>query len=266
MQNIQRPLPFVLASTNTGAMIVNHLDRNENAYGAYGVGYQYLQTASFDALEVSNVIELLKLRRKYFKEGVFALDCGANIGAHTIPWAIATTNWGGGIAFEAQERIYYALAGNLALNNCFNFRALNVALGCPKKEGEFLNIPRLDYTKASSFGSLELKFNEKREFIGQEINQEDNTQKVPLISIDSLNLERIDLIKLDVERMEMEVLEGGAKSIERFHPILLIEIIKSNQKEIQEFLQNLGYEIFAMGINILAIHKQDPCIKDIKWN
>ena len=94
MQNIQRPLPFVLASTNTGAMIVNHLDRNENAYGAYGVGYQYLQTASFDALEVGNVIELLKLRRQYFKDGVFALDCGANIGAHTISWAIHTTNWG----------------------------------------------------------------------------------------------------------------------------------------------------------------------------
>ncbi len=262
MQNIQRPLPFVLASTNTGAMIVNYLDRNENAYGAYGVGYQYLQTASFDALEVGNVIELLKLRKQYFKEGVFALDCGANIGAHTIAWSIATTNWGGGLAFEAQERIYYALAGNLALNNCFNFRALNVALGCPKKKEEFLEIPMLDYTKPSSFGSLELKFDEKNEFIGQTINK-DNTQKVPLISIDSLKLERIDFIKIDVERMEMEVLKGGAKSIEKFCPILLIEIIKSNQREIQDFLQNLEYEIFSMGINILAIHKQDPCIKHI---
>ncbi|MDE5602828.1 MAG: FkbM family methyltransferase [Helicobacter sp.] len=64
--------------------------------------------------------------------------------------------------------------------------------------------------------------------------------------------------------MEMEVLKGGAKSIEKFLPILLIEIIKSNQNEIQEFLQNLGYEFFSMGINVLAIHKQDPCIKHIK--
>ncbi|MGA8320591.1 MAG: hypothetical protein WB774_07170 [Xanthobacteraceae bacterium] len=32
------------------------------------------------------------------------------------------------MAFEAQERIYYALAGNIAINNCFNARAINAAV------------------------------------------------------------------------------------------------------------------------------------------
>ena len=149
MRNVARPLPFVLASTNTGTMILNYLDRNQTQYGAYGVGYQFLNTASFDKEEISNVIALLNLRREYFGDGVFALDCGANIGAHAIEWGSEMTGWGELIAFEAQERIYYALAGNIAINNCFNVRALNVALGNPKKKGggETLEIPSLDYTK-----------------------------------------------------------------------------------------------------------------------
>ena len=41
MIHIQRPLPFILASTNIGTMIVNHLDKCETPNGAYGVGYQF---------------------------------------------------------------------------------------------------------------------------------------------------------------------------------------------------------------------------------
>lgn len=135
MRNTKRALPFILAATNTGTMILNYLDRNQTQYGVYGVGYQYLNTASFDKEEISNVVTLLNLRREYFGDGVFALDCGANIGAHAIEWGIEMTGWGELIAFEAQERIYYALAGNIAINNCFNVRALNVALGNPKNRG-----------------------------------------------------------------------------------------------------------------------------------
>jgi FkbM family methyltransferase len=49
-----------------------------------------------------------------------AIDCGANIGTHTIEWAKKMTGWGAVIGIEAQERIFYALAGNIAINNCFN--------------------------------------------------------------------------------------------------------------------------------------------------
>ena len=124
MKHINRPLPFILASTNTGAMIVNHQDYAHDQHGnTYGVGYQYLSRGSFDPSEIELVLNLLNLRRQYHGDGVTALDCGANIGAHTIAWGIEMTGWGKVISFEAQERIYYALAGNIALNNCFNVRA-----------------------------------------------------------------------------------------------------------------------------------------------
>ena len=56
MIHIQRPLPFILASTNIGTMIVNYLDKCETPNGTYGVGYQFLQTGSFDFYEVESVV------------------------------------------------------------------------------------------------------------------------------------------------------------------------------------------------------------------
>ena len=42
-------------------------------------------------------------------------------------------------AVEAQERIYYALAGNLVLQNCFNARAIWAAVGT---EAGTISFPR----------------------------------------------------------------------------------------------------------------------------
>ena len=128
--------------------------------------------------------------------------------------------------------------------------------------GGFLDIPQVDYTKPASFGSLELKANINNEFIGQNIDYQ-KTQKVPLISIDSLELERVDFVKIDVERMEVEVLNGAMKTFKKYKPILLIEVLKSPQQEIFDLIKPLGYEIFPMGMNILAVFKDDPVLKHI---
>lgn len=112
-----RPNPFVVVSANTGSMIVNYLDRQTNQAGlTYGVGYQFLTQGRFEPEEIQRILALLNLRRQYFGDGVIMLDCGANIGAVTIPAGIEMTGWGKVISFEAQERIYYALAGNVAIN------------------------------------------------------------------------------------------------------------------------------------------------------
>src|SRR5689334_1513572 len=114
MSNPKRKIAFVLAASDHGTMIVNRLDYRmvkENA--GFGVGFQILETSSFDASEVDTALGLLELRRKYFGDGVVALDCGANIGVHTVEWAKRMTGWGMVKAFEAQERIFYALAGNI---------------------------------------------------------------------------------------------------------------------------------------------------------
>src|ERR1700750_1898856 len=163
MQSMGRNLAFVLASSNHGTMIVNRNDyRMLDDRTGYGVGFQILSAGSFDPTEVRLVLDLLTLRRKHHGDGVVAIDCGANIGVHTIEWAKAMASWGSVLSIEAQERIYYALAGNIAINNCFNALAVH---GAVSSEAGTLRIPNPNYFVPSSFGSLELKQRPGNEYI-----------------------------------------------------------------------------------------------------
>jgi FkbM family methyltransferase len=259
----RRPLPFVLAAANHGSMIVNRLDyRMVDDKRGYGVGYQILNNACFDPEEIDFTLALLTLRRKYSGDGVFALDCGANVGAHTIEWARHMHGWGGALAFEPQERIFYALGGNIALNNCLNAGARWVALG---SENKTIHIPAPDYLLPSSFGSLELRKTERTEFIGQAISY-DEEQMVPVqqISIDSLILPRVDLMKIDVEGMELDVLEGARNTITKHKSMLLIEVIKTDRVQLEKVLRRYGYTLFHMGMNVLAVHSTDPVLGHLK--
>ncbi|WP_250525390.1 FkbM family methyltransferase [Caballeronia sp. GAWG2-1] len=261
MSHIERPIAFILAASNHGTLIVNRNDFNavQNTVSnyTYGVGHQILSKSSFDPQEVQFVLSLLALRRRYFGDGVFAIDGGANIGVHSVEWARHMNGWGRVLSFEAQEIIYYALAGNLALNNCLNARARLAALG--ESVGE-IGIPQPDYFSSASFGSLEIRPREHTEFIGQAISYDAAASTtVPMISIDSLKLERVDLLKIDVEGMEMDVLRGARETLLRCKPALLVEWIKGSENDIRDYLRGVGYETFySVEPNVLAIAKGDP--------
>jgi FkbM family methyltransferase len=263
MRNVRRTLAFVLASSNHGTMIVNRFDRHMAAPGQeIGVGYQLLERAAFDPAEVELVVQLLEIRRHHHGDGVMAIDCGANIGVHAIEWAIAMTGWGSVIAVEAQERIYYALAGNIAINNCFNAVAVHAAVS---SESGVMKVPVPNYMTASSFGSLELRPTGRNEFIGQAIDYSDaKTVQVQKLALDALQLPRVDFIKIDVEGMEIEALEGGRQTVERCRPILLIEQIKANGETLRKWLLDRGYVITNAGINLLAIHRADATLAVVR--
>ena len=265
MSHPQRPLPFVLAATEQGTLIVNHLDYRMSDRGQrYGVGFQLLDTAYYDADEVSIANALLNLQRQFRGDGVVALDCGANIGVHTVSWARQMTGWGEVLAFEAQERIFYALAGNICLQNCFNARAFHAAVG--ESDG-LLNIPVPDYRRPGSFGSLELRSGEKTEDIGQAVNYDPSAlRSVKMMRIDGLELSRVDFMKIDVEGMEREVLDGAVSTIQRCRPIMLIEFIKSDIGLLADFLDAADYNYNQFGINLVAVPKGDPAEKEIQFS
>jgi FkbM family methyltransferase len=253
-----RPAAFVLVSTNHGTMIVNRNDYRmvgENA--GYGVGFQLMNTSSYDQAEVTLTLDLLRARRANYGDPVVAIDCGANVGVYSLEWGRLMRGWGSVYAFEPQEKIYYALAGNVALNNCFNVTARLAAIGAHCGE---LAVPQVDYCVPSSFGSLELMEADTNEYIGQNIDYSRPAQCVDLLSIDSLQLPRIDLLKIDVEAMELEVLEGARESIQRCHPEIVVEVIKSDEKAVSKLLEAAGYQCFPMGMNILAVHASDPIL------
>jgi len=263
MPNPPRKLAFVTAATDHGTMIVNRFDQLiVSATDGYGVSLQLLENACYDPAEVNLMLDVLDLRRRWYGDGVIAIDCGANLGVHTIEWAKRMTGWGQVVAIEAQERIYYALAGNIAINNCFNARAINAAVS---NTTAGMRMPVPNYVTPGSFGSLELKKRDNTEFIGQPIDYSDAKMvSVPTVTLDSLQLPRADLIKIDVEGMEIDALQGGINCIGNLRPMLFIETIKSDKSALIGWLDKLGYRIIESGMNFFAFHNADKSAAEIK--
>ena len=258
-----RPIAFILASTDHGTMILNRFDYAISSDGgAFGVGHMLLTRSRYEPEELATVERLLDSRRQHFGDGVNVLDIGANIGVFTVAWSRHMSGWGQVVAFEAQERIFHALCGNVAINNCFNARTIFAAV---TKEPGSLRIPVPNYFAPASFGSLELRQRPVTEDIGQTIDYDEaHGTTVPAASIDAMEFARVDLMKIDVEGMEPEVLEGARQTIQVQRPIMIIEKIKTDQAWLTRFLEQLGYRTFFSGLNIVGIHPSDPTIEIVR--
>jgi hypothetical protein len=64
--------------------------------------------------------------------------------------------------------------------------------------------------------------------------------------------------------MELEALEGARQTIERSHPVILVESIKTGRERLRAFLDGYGYKVVEAGINLLAVHKADPVVNELQ--
>jgi FkbM family methyltransferase len=253
---------FVLVSTDLGSMIVNRLDYQITDGYAWGVGNDLMETSTFDVEYLSSLCQILDFRRQHYGDGVMAVDCGANIGTHTLAYARHMTGWGEVLAIEAQERIFYALTGNIALNNHFNARGIWAAIS---DSPGVMEIPCVDYLRPTSFGSVELEERQNRnELIGQELDYTPGRgQRVQTITLDQLNLTRVDLLKIDVEGMEAKVFRGGAATIGKCKPVIFAEHIKSDFAEIVAFVKSANYNVMQVRNNLICTHRDDPISQSV---
>ena len=161
-------------------------------------------------------------------------------------------SWGSVTAFEPQMWCFYALCGNLALNNCFNAAASMTALG---KHNGTMQVPVHDPRIVRNAGGLSLL---------QPGRPADpvKTMPVPVVAIDNIGLRRLDILKLDVEGMEGHALAGAHDTIERLKPLVLAEWTICGKQAIQDRLP--GYEFFILGMDLLAVHHRDPVLPKIK--
>ena len=156
------------------------------------------------------------------------LDVGANIGTHAVYFS-RKCNKGNVVAIEPQIYIFEMLATNLLINECFN--AIPVHAGASSKSGvvKMVNInPFVD--QKTNYGEFKIN-NDSNE--GIETN---------IITLDKyVNLNKFNLIKLDVEGLEVDVLNGAKKLLKKHKPFLYIEF--SNIKEGNDELLNKIYEL-----------------------
>jgi FkbM family methyltransferase len=74
--------------------------------------------------------------------------------------------------------------------------------------------------------------------------------QVAVNTLDSLALQRLDLMKIDCEGFELEILKGGKETINLHRPSILMEALSIGEYQAQsEFLINLGFiDLFPDGI------------------
>jgi hypothetical protein len=115
-----------------------------------------------------------------------------------------------------------------------------------------------------SFGTLALSYAERTEFIDQTIDySDDNLTELRTLAIDSLGLPRLDLTKIDVKGMELELLAGARQTIARCLPIIIVERLKIGRDMLAAAFEPSGYRLYHEGPNMVAIHSTDPSLEHV---
>jgi FkbM family methyltransferase len=170
------------------------------------------------------------------------VDAGANIGLISIPLAQAVREKGGVVhAFEVQKMLFYALCGSAALNDLENLQIHRSGLGAARSVRK---VPRPNYGVAQDFGILSLV--EQAEISSGEQVELSSGEQVEICALDDLSLPRLDFIKIDVEGMEIDVLQGARHTIATHLPWAWIENWKVETDLIKQQFDSLSYKFFQV--------------------
>ena len=101
-------------------------------------------------------------------------------------------------------------------------------------------------------------------------------EEVPVTSIDlfavDFELKNLDFIKIDVEGWEAQILKGGSKTIRRYCPTMLVELVASqlsrtgdNLEAVWAMLLSWGYNPYVNVDNYTLVHHPDPRDGDTFW-
>jgi FkbM family methyltransferase len=237
---MDKDIPFsVVVPTAYGPMIVNRNDINQTN-ALFKTGFAESRR------EISLLAHVLSL----CGTNTIVVDIGANIGTHTIALARAVGPQGRIHAFEPQRILFNMMCGSVALNSLMNVYCYNMAVG--DREGS-IEIPQYDYSKPLNFGSIEFG-HPLIEKLAQERGHDPNrVEFVQLTTLDRFSFGRIDLLKIDVEGMEMQVLDGAAATISRCTPVLYVEFVKVDRELLARRISAWGYSVHQTDMNYLCI-------------
>lgn len=188
------------------------------------------------------------------------VDVGANLGAFAVPLARHIKARGGQLhAFEAQRMVYYQLCANFLVNGLDNAYARNLAIG--NRTGQ-IEVPVLNLGKERNIGSLSLDPT-IRQMQGTLSTLSTRSEPVGLTRLDALDLPPAALVKIDVEGMEIEVLEGARDWLaDTGYPPLLYEVwgdylpgYQDKKARLMSYVsETLGYHVDLIGELAIAQH------------
>ena len=176
------------------------------------------------------------------KKGMVMIDVGANDGLFTIFAARRVGRKGRVIAFEPSAREFARLQANIQMNRLRNVKA--VAKAASNETGSSqLKISEYGHEGQNTFGDF------------AHAVKQSGIQVVEVCPLDGFlrfeSLNRLDLIKIDVEGAEYKVLQGAEGTIRKFRPIILLEVLDkalqyqgSTAGQVMQFLLDLDYKVY----------------------
>ena len=192
---------------------------------------------------------------------VFFLDCGCNYGFYSF-FTASLSKKNLVLAYEASGSTIKEFNKNLSLNSLQNINCKNLAISDENNKWINFNESVNDWESSASHDSFDKK----------------DVSKIKTTTIDN-ELKDYDLkdftlcIKLDIEGSEFRAIQGGLETIQKYAPIIIIEISKYNINEMnsnfnffRDFLFKNDYIIFDLNQNIVKIDEIKKRITDVDQN
>jgi FkbM family methyltransferase len=187
------------------------------------------------------------------------LDVGGHHGAFAtiVGHELKKNNLGGKVyTFEPDQRNISYIQKNLAQNGLENNVEI-VAKAVSNQNGKGRFITSTD----NSCNWLELGIETAEELTSTEI--------VEMVSLDVFceNLDRVDVIKIDIQGGELNALRGAEQVIKKFRPTLFVEIMdySKDAKDAKTYLDDLGYTLHYLTKKSQLVAANSPDIF-ISWD
>jgi FkbM family methyltransferase len=178
---------------------------------------------------------------EHLSAGATFIDVGADIGYYSLKAATVVGSEGHVIAIEPNPQTVELLRANIAASGATVVAVAPVACSDAEAMLDLYAAPAanlgessLSKSNASQVGAVTQVFRVRAEPLDEIVRKSDIT--------------RVDAIKIDVEGAEYLVLKGSQQTLDRFHPMILVELIDrqlhemgSSSEQVKALLHHYGY-------------------------
>ncbi len=215
-----------------------------------------LRKCDFDDKTELNILKDLSKNNN-----IYLMDCGSNYGFYSLFVAGLDLN-NQVISIEASKKTSQILKKNIELNSFENIRILNNALSDQDGEEVIFNESINDWESSVAHNNFQLSNQTK--ILTKKIDT--------ILDLIELKKNQILVIKLDIEGNEFKAISGGISAIQKFEPIIIIELSRyifnseSSYDFLRNFLNEFDYEIYDNKKKNVEIDKIFKLINELDKN
>jgi FkbM family methyltransferase len=198
----------------------------------------------------------MKFWMKLVPNSALIIDVGANTGLYSL-LAAQKSSSAKIHAFEPSLRIAKQLRKNIEINRSETIKVHEVALSDHEGYADFYDVSLMHQTSASLEASMvDTSLHDVKKV---EVSRLDRYEQLD----DGAD---VDLIKIDVEKHEVQVLNGMIELLKKSKPAILIEVLEDEiGKGIEDIIEPLGYRFFEVS-EVHGLREKSHIQQSQDWN